>query len=81
VDRDVDLWVRRGQEEGGMPFIESVWELDDQERAALAAGGTVELRVWHTLTPPVSLAVGPSLEQRKADAKPRPKPDGGRIHG
>jgi hypothetical protein len=59
-----DLWVRRGQQDG-MPFVESVWELDDDERAAIAAGGTVELRVYTVATPPVSLAIGPSLEERQ----------------
>lgn len=58
-----DLWVRRGVD-GPHAFVESVWELDDDERAAIAAGATVELRVWTTVTPPVSLAVGPSIEER-----------------
>jgi hypothetical protein len=60
-----DLWVRRG-EQYGMRFVESVWELDEEERAAIAAGGTVELRVYSEFTPPVSLAIGPSLEERNA---------------
>ena len=64
-NEDNDLWARYG-EENGFRFIESVWELDDDERAAIAAGGTVELRVWSATTPPISLAVGPSLEERRA---------------
>jgi hypothetical protein len=64
-NEDNDLWVKRGQQ-GGMTFVESVWELDDEERAAIAAGGTVELRVYAAITPPVSLAIGPSLEERQA---------------
>jgi hypothetical protein len=73
---DNDLWTSRGTTDG-MPWIESVWELDDDERAAIAAGGTVELRVYMDVTPPVSLAIGPSLEERRT----KPKPDDGRIHG
>ena len=64
-NEDNDLWGKRGREDG-FPFVESVWELDDDERAAIAAGGTVELRVYTEVTPPVSLAIGPSLEERKA---------------
>lgn len=61
-NEDNDLWVRRGSTDG-QPWIESVWELDDDERATIAAGGTIELRVWGAGTPPVSLAIGPSLAQ------------------
>jgi hypothetical protein len=83
-NEDNDLWVKRGRQDG-MPFVESVWELDDEERAAIAAGGTVELRVYTEITPPVSLAIGPSLDERNRrdphGRLPKPKPDGGRIHG
>jgi hypothetical protein len=63
-NEDSDLWVRLGSTDGA-PWIESVWELDDQERLAIAAGGTIELRIWGQGTPPVSLAIGGSLEERK----------------
>jgi len=59
-NEDNDLWARRGSTDGE-PWIESTWQLDDDERAAIAAGGTVELRVYGDGTPPVSLAVGPPL--------------------
>ena len=58
------LPICRGSTDG-QPWIESVWELDEDERLALAAGGTIELRVWGSRTPPVSLAVGPSMEERR----------------
>jgi hypothetical protein len=63
-NEDNDLWVRQGSTDGE-PWIESVWELDETERAAIAAGATIELRVWGVGTPPVSLAVGPSLDERR----------------
>jgi uncharacterized protein (UPF0303 family) len=71
-----DLWVRRGQQ-NGLTFVESVWALEDNERAAIAAGATVELRVYAQVTPAVSLEIGPSLEERHAE----PSPDDGRIDG
>jgi hypothetical protein len=75
-NEDNDLWVRRGSTDGE-PWIESVWELDVEERAAIADGGTIELRVYGQGTPPVSLAVGASLEERRR----KPRPDDGRMHG
>lgn len=65
-NEDNDLFVERYQDEQGRPAMASVWELDDDERAAIAAGGTIDLYVWGTGHPPVSLAVGPSLEERRA---------------
>jgi len=65
-NEDNDLWCRRGSTDG-FPWIESVWDLDDEERQAIAAGGTIELRVYALNTPPVSLAVGASLETRRGD--------------
>ena len=53
---DNDLWVR--QDEQG---IASVWELDDDERAAVALGANIELMVFGAGTPPVSLAVTTEL--------------------
>jgi hypothetical protein len=76
---DNDLWVRQGDTDGD-PWIESVWELDEDEIVAIAAGGTIELRVFGRGTPPVSLAVGASIEERRSRSA-KPKPDGGRIHG
>lgn len=78
-NEDNDLWVKYGSTDGA-PWIESVWELDDDERQAVAAGGTVELRVFGRGTPPVSLAIGESLDGRRART-PKPSPDDGRIHG
>lgn len=63
-NEDNDLWVEK-TEIDGQPVILSVWDLDDEERAAVAAGGTIELATWGIGHPPVSLAVGPSLEERK----------------
>ena len=67
-NEDNDLWVEMTADPVGHPVILSAWELTDAERSAVAAGGMVELMVWGTGTPPVSLTVGPSLAQRKAAA-------------
>jgi hypothetical protein len=61
-NEDNDLWVRRGSTDD-TPWIESTWELDDEERAAIAAGGTIQLRTWGVGTPPLALYVGPSMEE------------------
>jgi hypothetical protein len=61
-NEDNDLWVQRDVDPA---FSLSVWELDDEERAAIAEGGTVELVIFGAGHPPVSLAVGASLEARK----------------
>lgn len=58
---DNDLHARQT-----LAYIESVWELTDDERAEIASGATIELRVYSRTTPPVSLAVGPSIAERKA---------------
>lgn len=63
-NEDNDLWVKTGSTDGE-PWLESVWDLDEDERTAIAAGATVELRVYGVGTPPVSLTVGPSLEERR----------------
>lgn len=63
-NEDNDLWVKQGTTDGE-PWLESVWELNDPEREVIAKGGTIVLRVWGSGTPPVSLNVGPSLEERR----------------
>lgn len=65
-NEDTDLWIRRGRDTDEDTFIESVWEPNEAERAAIAAGGTIELRILGEVQPPVSLAVGPPLADRKA---------------
>lgn len=64
-NEDNDLWAERSSD-GTSPVIISVWELDDDDRAAIANGGTVELWTWGTQHPPVTLQTGASVEQRKA---------------
>ena len=61
-NEDNDLWVRHGETDG-RHWLESTWELDDVERAAIAAGGTIQLRTWGVGTPPVSIVVGPSMDE------------------
>lgn len=61
-NEDNDLWAERDAAAG---TILSTWELDDDERRRIAEGGTVDLVVWGTGHPPVALAIGPSLEERK----------------
>lgn len=52
-----DLPVEQSLDESGNPCLVSTWQLDDEERAAIAQGGTISLCVWGDGTPPVSLAV------------------------
>lgn len=60
---DNDLWVEQDEAE---QTITSTWELDDDDRAAIAAGGTIDLVVWGTGTPPVALEVSPlKIEERR----------------
>lgn len=47
---DNDLWVRQNH-----ATITSVWELDETDRAAIAAGENIELTVWGAGTPPIAL--------------------------
>jgi hypothetical protein len=48
-----DLWCQR-VEPG---CIASIWEPDEEERAALAAGGRVRLVLWSEPIPPICLDV------------------------
>lgn len=65
-NEDNDLWVERAVDSTGtQPVLLSVWEPSEEERAALAEGATIELCVWGESTPPVSIAVGASLEERR----------------
>src|SRR4051794_35539029 len=54
---DNDLPVFQAEDEDGTPVLISTWELTDEERIALVAGGHVELLVWGIGTPPVALRV------------------------
>lgn len=66
-NEDNDLWVEQGiDEETGTPIHTSVWDLDDDERATIAAGGTLELIVWGQGHPAVAMTVGPSIEERRS---------------
>lgn len=65
-NEDNDLWVERTHHsETFDPLLISTWEPTDEERAAIAAGGTIELIVWGAGHPPVALSVGPSMEERQ----------------
>lgn len=64
-NEDSDVWVEQTTDAEEQPVIVSVWDLDDAEREGIANGGTIELMVWGSGHPPVSVAVGPSLEDRK----------------
>lgn len=63
---DNDLWIQQLEN----PYcMVSVWELTDEDRAAIAAGANVELRIWGNLHPPcavnlteVPLGKPPTLE-------------------
>jgi hypothetical protein len=54
---DNNLPVFVGDNEQGEKVIVSTWELDDEERAAIAQGATISLVVWGEGTPPVALSV------------------------
>lgn len=58
----------------GLPAIVSVWEPSPEERAALACGANIELRVIGELQPPVSVNVTReqplSRPQRSSSAEP-----------
>jgi hypothetical protein len=54
---DNDLWTQLDESEDGTPLIRSTWQLDDDERQAIADGANVELIVWGTGTPPVLLQI------------------------
>lgn len=56
-NEDNDLWTTTYGPEAGGPAIGSTWELDDDERAAIAAGANVELVVFGYAQPPVNVRV------------------------
>lgn len=62
-NEDNDLWVHVGPFEHpgdashGARTIGSVWELDEHDRVAIAAGANIELVIIGSAQPPVSLAV------------------------
>jgi len=61
-NEDNDLWCERFVSEDGSVALLSTWDLSEEERAAIATGGTIELAVYGEGHPPVSLVVGASLE-------------------
>lgn len=52
---DNDLWTHVYTAEDGGPAIGSTWQLTDEERAAIADGANVELLVFGTEHPPVTM--------------------------
>ena len=65
-NEDNDRWAELRPDEGnGWPVIISVWELGRAARAAITAGGTIELVVWAREQVPVALSVGESIATRK----------------
>lgn len=57
-DQVGDLHCRRVIHDG-IPAILSVWEPTDEERAVIAAGGKIELRIYNEPIPPVALTARP----------------------
>jgi hypothetical protein len=53
---DNDLWVQRLTDADNFPVLRSVWEPSDEERKAIAEGGSVELLVWAGQYPPVAVS-------------------------
>lgn len=52
---DSDLWVEQTHDTTGVPVSRSVWELSDEDRAAIAAGANLALCVWGRSHPAVAL--------------------------
>jgi hypothetical protein len=52
---DNDLWVTVTQDADGDVVIGSTWELDDDERKAIADGANIRLLVWGQGHPPVAV--------------------------
>lgn len=52
---DNDLWVTVDEDGDGEVVIGSTWELDDDERKAIADGANIRLLVWGQGHPPVAV--------------------------
>jgi hypothetical protein len=61
-----DLWVRRVQP----GRVEAVYELTDEDRALIAAGGRVRIGIYTEPMPPISLAVISEAECRPVGEHP-----------
>lgn len=71
---DNDLWVHNDEHAiDGSPLMRSTWEPTDEERARIAAGENVELIIWGSTHPPVSMDV----VDYPLGAPPRPLRDEG----
>lgn len=59
-----DLWVERGSIDG-QPYLLAVYELDDDEKAALAEDGRLVIRISGHGMPPIALGIddGPATEK------------------
>lgn len=55
-----DLWCHRVRPH----IIETWWELDDEERAIIAAGGRILLGIYKEPIPPVGMGVVPAEESK-----------------
>lgn len=66
---DNDLWVTTydDEEDDTPPALGSTWELNEDDRAAIAAGANLELVVWGTGHPPVTLRISPYALGRRPD--------------
>ena len=59
-----DLWVQRVPSDRS---VRSAWDLTDEERRVIAAGGRIELAIFYMEPiPPVSLVVLPEEQTRPA---------------
>lgn len=63
-NEDNDLWVKRGSTADGHAWLESYWELTDQERELIATGSAIVLRTFGAGSPPLALYVGDSIQLR-----------------
>ena len=54
-NEDNDLWLERTEDDHGNTVLVSTWEPSAEERAAIAEGANIELRVWGGGHPPVAI--------------------------
>jgi hypothetical protein len=56
-NEDNDLWYQHQEHESGDHIFLSVWEPDEEQRRAIAEGANVQLLIWGSGHPPVSVGI------------------------
>lgn len=55
-NEDNDLWAETGVDEDGFSTVATTWVPTDEERAAIAGGANIEVKLWSRTHP--AIAVG-----------------------